>query len=108
MKTTVKMQGDKMHVVYSGDAQAVIDACAAAAREDRERRDMKSHPKHRLMSMPRELLYKIAIENGIPFNDTESIWKIAMGRDYSRLRTLDKASNYRQSRRRPIVSLGKK
>lgn len=105
MKTTVKMEGDKMHVVYTGDAQATIDACARAAREDRERRDFKSHPKHRLLSLPREVMYKIAIDHGIPFNDFESIWKVAMSRDYSKFRTLDKASNYKQSRRSPIISI---
>lgn len=98
-----------MLVTYTGDAQAVIDQCAAAAREDRERRDFKAHANHRLLSIPREVMYKIAIDHGIPFEDTESIWKIAMGRDYSRFRTLDKGTNYRrQSTRSGIVSLGKK
>lgn len=94
---------------YQGDAGKLIDSCAQAARADRERYGSKMPRKRRRLSVPREVLYKIALERGIPLSriheHMEEIWKIAESRDYSKFRTLDSAKAYRQSRRSSVVAI---
>lgn len=106
---TPRFESDGTLVIqYRGDAQSLVDHCATAAREDRERRDFKSHHRRRLLSVPREVMYKVAIDHGIPFNDTQAIWKVLMSRDYSRFRTLDTGNAYKQlrpTRRSGVVSI---
>lgn len=114
MRTSLHAESDGTLVLrYQGDATKLVDACAAAAREDRERRDGdKTHKRRRLLSIPREVLYQIALEQGISLDRLarepalmERVWTLAMGRDYSKFRTLDSSKPYRQSRRSSVVAV---
>ena len=108
MRTSLHAEADGTLVLrYQGDAQHLVDHCAEAAREDRERRDMKVHSRRRLLSLPREVIYKIALDQGQRLDniDMERVWKEAMSRDYSKFRTMDSGKPYRQRRRSSVVAI---
>lgn len=95
-----------VHLRYHGDAQGLVDACAAEARGQREAprpiSDARANMR-KTMSLDPVVMMQIAIERGIPFDDLPAIFKVARDRDYSKFRCVDDARLFRGSGRRIIV-----
>lgn len=74
---------------YSGDAQNLVDACAARARAHREeghfapKADMR-----KVLSLDPVVMMQIAHQHGLAYNDP-AIFQIAKGRDYAKFRCVD-------------------
>lgn len=106
---TPKMDSDgNLHLQYRGDAQAVVDHCADFARGMRERSTTAMPKRRKIMSVPPEVMMKVAIEHGIPFHNTSAIWEILKGRDYSKFRCVDDGllfGHRRQTKRSGVVAI---
>lgn len=106
---TPKMDADgTLHLQYHGDAQTLVDHCADFARGMRERPTTRMPNRRKIMSVPPEVMMKVAIENGIDFHNTAAIWKILKGRDYSKFRCVDDGllfGHRRQSKRSGVVAI---
>lgn len=91
---------------YSGDVQNLVDACADEARARREMPRMKrgSHMR-KVLSINPIVLMQIAQEKGLDYFDP-AVFDIAMGRDYSRFRTVDDKLLFKDRTRQ--VFLGKR
>lgn len=89
---------------YSGDAQALVDACAAEARANRETSmPLAKRGMRKTMSLDPVVLMDIAHKNGLSYFDP-AVFEIAKDRDYSKFRTIED-KRYFRSRRRKYVSL---
>ncbi len=84
-RTTYHEEADGTMVLkYHGDAQAIVDNCAAEAREQRE--NPKFAPKYRkLMSVDPVVLMDVAQKAGLNVFDP-AVFEILRGRDYSKFR----------------------
>ncbi len=81
-------------LVYKGDAQSLVDACAAEARAHRERGRQVNGDMRRVMSIDQVVLMDIAKKHGLsPFDPR--VFEIAKGRDYSKFRTVDDRRYFR-------------
>lgn len=83
---------------YQGDAQGLVDACAAEARGQREapRRISAAHSNFRkTLSLDPVVMMQIAQERGIPFDDLDAIFAAARDRDYSKFRCVDDKTLFR-------------
>lgn len=85
---------DDLVLQYYQDVEPVLDAAAAARREDRERTAFqKSSEFKRTMIIPFNILMKITQETGLDFyqpEDAKVILKILKGPEYARFRTTDR------------------
>lgn len=92
-RITYDEDGDGRSILkYSGDMQGLVDACAKEARARREVRKPisdKSSNMRKMLSLHPLVAMKIAHEHGIPYWDMDAIFKVASGRDYSKLRTVE-------------------
>jgi len=83
---------------YSGDVQNLVDACAEAARGQRESPRPISDARmnmRKTMSLDPVVMMHIANTHGIPYSDMEAIFKVARSRDYSRFRCMDDKTFFR-------------
>ena len=90
---------------YSGDAQGLVDACAARARAHREHghfaptRDIR-----KVLSLDPIVMMQIAHEHGLQYNDP-AIFEIAKGRDYSKFRCVDDALLWKSAGKKRIFGV---
>lgn len=74
---------------YSGDAQGLVDACAARARAHREHgRFAPKGDIRKVLSLDPVVMMQIAHEHGLQYNDP-AIFQIAKDRDYAKFRCVD-------------------
>ncbi len=74
---------------YTGDAQAIVDAAAAEAREHREHGRFSGRSEFRkVLELDPIVMMQIAQQNGLDYFDPK-VMEIAMGRDYSKFRCVD-------------------
>lgn len=90
---------------YSGDASALIDACAkevAANREKGKTRIREQNFGRRMMCLDPVVMMEVARQNGITDYFDPAIRKIMRGRDYSKFRTAED-TRYFKDRSRKII-----
>jgi len=95
-----------MTLHYHGDAQALVDACAAEARGQRESARRPSFARSNLrktMSLHPVVMMQIAHERGIPYDDLDAIFTAARDRDYSKFRCVDDKLLFRGTGRKIIT-----
>ena len=73
---------------YNGDLQSLVDACADEARARREMGRKRGSHMRKVLSIDPIVLMQIAQEKGLDYFDP-AVFDIAMGRDYSRFRTVE-------------------
>ena len=74
---------------YHGDAQAIVDAAAAEAREHREHGRFSGRSDFRkIMELDMVVMMDVARSHGLSYFDPK-IAEIMMGRDYSKFRCVD-------------------
>ena len=88
---------------YSGDAQALVDACAEEVRARREHGTSRRPADIRkVMSLDPVVLMDIAQKNGLSYFDP-AVFEIAKDRDYSKFRCVDDKRLFRSRRRQYVL-----
>jgi len=88
---------------YSGDAQALVDACAAEARANREASiPLAKRGMRKTMSLDPVVLMDIAHKHGLNYFDP-AVFEIAKDRDYSKFRTVEDKRYFRSRRRQYVL-----
>lgn len=88
---------------YSGDAQNLVDACAARARAHREHgKFAPSQDMRKVMSIDPVVMMEIARLHGLAYNDP-AIFQIAKGRDYARFRCVDDPLLWKNAGRKRLI-----
>lgn len=88
---------------YSGDAQNLVDACAARGRAQREHgRFAPTRDIRKVLSLDPIVMMQIAHKHGLAYNDP-AIFEIAKGRDYSKFRCVDDTLLWKNAGRKRLV-----
>lgn len=105
-RITVTDEADERTVMrYSGDAQNLVDACAARARAHREEgRFAPGRDVRKIMSLDPIVMMQIAHQHGLAYNDP-AIFQIAKGRDYAKFRCVDDTLLWKSAGKRRIFGV---
>jgi len=98
-RTTYHEEADGTMVLkYHGDAQSIVDACAAEAREYREKTAFAKPAKYRtLMKVDPVVLMDVAQKAGLNCFDP-AVFDLLKGRDYSKFRVANDKTLWKRHR----------
>lgn len=94
---------------YHGDAQNLVDACAAEMRDNEAQRGRPLKNMRKIMSLDPVVLMDVARQQGITDYFNPDLFDLLKDRDYSRFRTVNDRRLWKQgSKRKSVFILGRK